>query len=98
MNETDLERFRRHSVELNAIGFRLAEAVGDVGPEDDWVIADPQGRLTRLIAERDDLRGRLAAVEALCDPRLDGRYGLIRAEQVRAAARGGHEVDSGVHR
>lgn len=57
----EIDTFREHSVRLNAIGWRLAEAVGDVGPDDTEVESDPEGRLERLIDERDQLRTELAA-------------------------------------
>lgn len=57
--EAEVSRLAEHSVQLNALGWRLAEAVGDVGPADDRVYTDPaerMARLERLIRERDQAK------------------------------------------
>lgn len=82
--EAERDKFREHSVELNSVGWRLAEAVGDVGPGDTQIESSAEERSGRV----DRLRARLAAVEAL----LGHGYCCSECEwweqNVRAAARG----------
>lgn len=54
------DRFRAHSVMLNTVAWRLAEALGDVGPDDTEHESDGDvpAAVDRLTVERDDWQAR----------------------------------------
>lgn len=54
------DRFRAHSVMLNTVAWRLAEALGDVGPDDNERESDGDvpAAVDRLTGERDDWQAR----------------------------------------
>ncbi len=66
----EVERLREHSVTLNTVGFKLAEALGDVPDGQDWTVGNPVEQAERLIkakaealAEAERLRGELEDAE-----------------------------------
>jgi hypothetical protein len=59
--------------------------------EDQWRLHSARSRQVALLTkERDDARGKVAAVEALLDGITEGRdpYAAVSAAQIRAALRG----------
>lgn len=50
-----------HSAVLNYVGFRMAEALGDVGPEDDAIECDPSEQVNRLIERAAYAEAQIAA-------------------------------------
>lgn len=48
--DAELQRLREHSVLLNELGWRMAEALGDVEPGQTAIVADERQQLERLIA------------------------------------------------
>lgn len=57
----EVERFRAHSVMLNTVAWHLAEALGDVGPDDTEHESDGgvPAAVDRLTAERDAARAEV---------------------------------------
>lgn len=55
------DNFRADSVTLNSIGWKLAQALGDAGPDDTETYGDPEEQLDRLIVERNTLRTQVKA-------------------------------------
>jgi hypothetical protein len=56
----EVERLTRHSVTLNGIGWRVAEALGDIPAGAEIIDGDPDSQVDRLIAERNELRAEVA--------------------------------------
>lgn len=65
--EADRDRYREHSIWLNSLSWRIAEAVGDVPDGVDNIEGDPNEQLTRLITERDTAIARAERAEADSD-------------------------------
>lgn len=56
--------FREHSIMLNSIGWRMAQALGMVSALQGRVLVNVDDQLTQLIAERDEWRTRALLAEA----------------------------------
>lgn len=63
----EVDRLRGHSVTLNAVAFRLAQALGDVPEGQEWAEGDPVELADRLIAERDQARAALERAQPVLD-------------------------------
>lgn len=57
------DRFREHSVTLNTVGFRMADALGQVPEGDDAVMGNPVAQASELIEQRNELHERLCVIE-----------------------------------
>jgi hypothetical protein len=64
-------QYREHSVTLNTVGWRIAQALGDVREGADQVDADPIGQVDRLINDRDEWQGRAQATRQLANEAND---------------------------
>jgi len=71
VTDTDLERFREHSILLNTLGWRIAEALGDIPAGATSHEADEAADLTRLIASREQLLEAVAAQHGQIDAVLE---------------------------
>jgi hypothetical protein len=83
------DRYREHSVTLNTVGYRLAEALdGEKGAEQ--YVGNPVEQAERLIDERDRLRrsnaGLKATVDAMDDPHPVANLAAVRKERDVALA------------
>lgn len=61
------DRFREHSITLNTIAFRIAEALGDVPQGQDWTEGNPIEQADRIIGELANLRVGVGRLRALFD-------------------------------
>lgn len=82
------DRYRQHSVQLNSIGWRLAQALGQVPDGADAVTGDPERLLAALIAERGQLRyeRRLLGVARMVLDRQAEYPNLHQVDRERLAA------------
>lgn len=60
----EVERLRQHSITLNSLGWRMAEALGQVPEGADAVRGTPDDQLSALIAERDEARDEVVRLRA----------------------------------
>jgi hypothetical protein len=82
------DRYREHSVKLNAISWKTAAALGDVPPDVERIEGRPIEQADRLIAEVDRLRRLVSELDAR---RASARVNLYQLREELMAARS--EVD-----